>query len=80
MTSVMQCGGIITDVQTDQQPRNDTKNTGDRLKAESQKLIEKVVVATKQNSKGKEGDSLKAEENSIEEKKTVRKRGRRKAR
>ena len=80
MTSVMQCGGIITDVQTDQQPRNDTKNTGDRLKAETQKLIEKVVVATKQNSKGKEGDSLKTEENSIEEKKTVRKRGRRKAR
>lgn len=80
MTSVMQCGGIITDVQTDRQPRSDTKNTGDRLKAESQKLIEKVVVATKQNSKGKEGDSLKAEENSIEEKKTVRKRGRRKAR
>ena len=80
MTSFMQCGGIIIDVQTDQQPGKNTKNTGEKLKAQSQKLIEKVVVATKPTSKGKEEDSVKAEANNIEEKKPVRKRGKRKAR
>tara|TARA_B100000475_G_scaffold79558_1_gene57415 strand:- start:49 stop:201 length:153 start_codon:yes stop_codon:yes gene_type:complete len=50
------------------------------LKAQSQKLLEKVVVATKQSSKGKEEDSVKVEESNTEEKKTARKRGRRKAR
>ena len=80
MTSFMQNGGIITDVQADQKPGKGTKNTGEKLKAQSQKLLEKVVVATKQSSKGKEEDSVKAEESNTEEKKTARKRGRRKAR
>ena len=76
----MQNGGIITDVQADQKPGKGTKNTGEKLKAQSQKLLEKVVVATKQSSKGKEEDSVKVEESNTEEKKTARKRGRRKAR
>ena len=80
MTSFMQCGGIITDVQTDQQLGKNTKNTGEKLKAQSQKLIEKVVVAAKPTSKDKEEDSVKAEEINAEEKKPARKRGRRKAR
>ena len=80
MTSFMQNGGIITDVQADQKSGKSTKNTGEKLKAQSQKLLEKVVVATKPSSKGKEEDSVKAEESNTEEKKPARKRGRRKAR
>ena len=80
MTSFTQNGGIITDVQADQIPGKVTKNAGERLKAQSQKLLEKVVVATKPNSKSKEENSVKSEVNNIEEKKSARKRGRRKAR
>ena len=80
MTSFMQNGGIITDVQANQLTEKITKDTGEELKSQSQKLIERVVVATKPNGKCKEEDSVKPEVSNIEEKKSARKRGRRKAR
>ena len=74
MTSFMQCGGIITDVQTG----STQENSRDKQKTQSPKTSEKIKSAS--NSKIKEEESLKAEECSIEEKKPARKRGRRKAR
>ena len=74
MTSFMQCGGIITDVQTG----STQENSRDKQKTQSPKISQKIKSAS--NSKIKEEESLKAEECSIEEKKPARKRGRRKAR
>ena len=78
MTSFMQCGGIITDVQTG----STQENSRDKQKTQSPKISEKIVekIKSASNSKIKEEKPLKAEECSIEEKKPARKRGRRKAR
>ena len=79
MTSFMQCGGIITDVQTGSTQENSPK---ERQRTRTSKLSEKLVAKTKSTptSKIKEEDSAKAEECSIEEKKPARKRSRRKPR
>lgn len=77
MTSFMRNGGTITGVEADRTPE---KSTGEKLKSQSQKLLEKVVVATKLDHKGKEEDTLKPEVSNNEQKKSSRKRGRRKAR
>ena len=68
------------DVKADRKPEKITQDKGEKLKAQSQKLIERVVVGTKANRKIKEEDSVKPEVSNIGEKKSARKRGGRKAR